>query len=1262
MSAGVQMTIPGFQSLMLPLLKIASDEAEHNHAEVRDSLAVHFEISDSEKKEMLSSGKQARFDNRVAWAIVYMRRAGLIENSSRGIFHITVQGLDLLKTNPDKIDIKLLKQLNPAVRDWGKISDQPIDNERDMIITTEKRDELLSLFQEFVTYLLTPEGEKHSAYYQRAHEESRKNIENIKFRFDQGEDVTNEVLAKLLPYSDIPSNRENGYWISIAPAFSTDVKIKFEAAGWRKDGWSEVANAILSFVLRCDEQPDQLSKACTEFSDSPYSKGFQTGTLTPILNALRPDKFVLINNKPRRVLNYFTDKSYIQSLSEYPEANSTALSLIGDIEEDIQILSKKNLLAVDLFDEFSHWLIAIKHHPLGSTVYWKIAPGENAWNWDACREGGFIAIGWEEIGDVSNLSKSQFNSRRDDLLKEHPDWNKIEVEQVWKFAHIKEGDRIIANKGTNEVLGIGTATGPYYFVEGLRHGHRIPVEWENLTTRRINKPGWRKTLIELAQAEFDSIYTSNPIDICKIFKDREEAEWAFALMRETLNHLGIKNSDDERFAITRPSRGTAIHLNFGQWLVLGFNFQDIGANRIEMALLADQKGLFSKFESFEFAQGKNELDIKLYKFPIELINPMASDLRRTYDKSLQYIAEKFGHWQATPWRKNNIREISDALFDDSKLGFVLDLNFKINIWWVNQGSTIDEEKKGYLWAPTKTEKGRSIYHWDNLLEVKQGDIILHYANGYLNYISKVLTSAEKTKNPHAKRSPEWAEEGNEIRVSYFDLTPPIALSKFSQSVLELDIKQGPFNRNGGINQGYLFKLTPEALNIIQNSQKETTWPEFARISLNRPAWIFQSNPKYYNIEGALEVLTEMNWLVNQYPKQIRAGDTVYIWKSGKEGGIIAVGTILTNPTMMSMESKTDHFVIDETKFVSDALRVRVRIDYKLPGIQRIGRENFKNHPVLSSMEIVNFADATNFMVKPEHAQSLHDLVFGNRLEPAINAEYRLDQCSKDTGLRLDTLESWVRAIERKGQAILYGPPGTGKTFVADHLAKYLIGGGDGFKELVQFHPAYSYEDFVQGIRPKSRDDGKLEYSLAPGRFLNFCQKARGCKGICVLIIDEINRANLSRVFGELMYLLEYREDEIPLAADETLFGIPRIVRIIGTMNTADRSIALVDHALRRRFAFLRLQPEYNTLRSYHEREETRFPIDKLIQILTDLNREIGDPHYEVGISYFIWNDLEAQIADIWTMEIEPYLEEYFFNDPDKIKNYRWDTIKDRLNP
>ncbi len=171
------------------------------------------------------------------------------------------------------------------------------------------------------------------------------------------------------------------------------------------------------------------------------------------------------------------------------------------------------------------------------------------------------------------------------------------------------------------------------------------------------------------------------------------------------------------------------------------------------------------------------------------------------------------------------------------------------------------------------------------------------------------------------------------------------------------------------------------------------------------------------------------------------------------------------------------------------------------------------------------------------------------------------------------LATWIAAIRRKGQAIFYGPPGTGKTYVAERLAKHLIGGGDGFSELVQFHPSYSYEEFIQGIRPITNADGHLSYRLVPGRFLEFCRRAEQCQGTCVLIIDEINRANLSRVFGELMYLLEYRDRCIPLAGGRTL-RIGKNVCIIGTMNTADRSIALVDHALRRRFAFISLSPNF----------------------------------------------------------------------------------------
>jgi len=252
-------------------------------------------------------------------------------------------------------------------------------------------------------------------------------------------------------------------------------------------------------------------------------------------------------------------------------------------------------------------------------------------------------------------------------------------------------------------------------------------------------------------------------------------------------------------------------------------------------------------------------------------------------------------------------------------------------------------------------------------------------------------------------------------------------------------------------------------------------------------------------------------------------------------------------------------------------------------------------------------------------------------------------------------------MERKGQAVLYGPPGTGKTYIAERLAGHLIGGGRGFSDLVQFHPAYAYEDFIQGLRPES-NEGQLCYEMVPGRLLEFVRRAErlGPDDTCVLIIDEINRANLSRVLGELMYLLEYRDQEIPLSGGGTL-RIPPNVRIIGTMNTADRSIALVDHALRRRFAFLHLAPEYELLTRYHQRLRTGFDTTGLIQVLQKVNREIGDPNYSVGITFFMRTDIRAQIADVWQMEIEPYLEEYFFGEGMR-DDLRWAKVEATICP
>ncbi|MDJ0555932.1 MAG: AAA family ATPase [Microcoleaceae cyanobacterium MO_207.B10] len=274
--------------------------------------------------------------------------------------------------------------------------------------------------------------------------------------------------------------------------------------------------------------------------------------------------------------------------------------------------------------------------------------------------------------------------------------------------------------------------------------------------------------------------------------------------------------------------------------------------------------------------------------------------------------------------------------------------------------------------------------------------------------------------------------------------------------------------------------------------------------------------------------------------------------------------------------------------------------------------------------------------------------------------YPLSQCSQETNITEGQLTQWIRAINRKKQAIFQGPPGTGKTFLAQKLAQHLIAGGDGFCELIQFHPAYTYEDFIQGIRPQS-EDGKLTYPVVAGRFLKFCQKATLCQDTCVLIIDEINRANLSQVFGELMYLLEYRNAKIPLAGSGELFSIRENVRIIGTMNTADRSIALLDNALRRRFAFITLSPNYEILRQYYNQEiEEYFPMEELIEILEAVNQEINDPHYQVGVSFFLRENIAEEIQDIWQMEIEPYLEEYFFAQPGKVDEFRWDKIEHRI--
>jgi len=273
----------------------------------------------------------------------------------------------------------------------------------------------------------------------------------------------------------------------------------------------------------------------------------------------------------------------------------------------------------------------------------------------------------------------------------------------------------------------------------------------------------------------------------------------------------------------------------------------------------------------------------------------------------------------------------------------------------------------------------------------------------------------------------------------------------------------------------------------------------------------------------------------------------------------------------------------------------------------------------------------------------------------LNPVYSLENFQQDTGISMQEINDMKLILERKKQIILQGPPGTGKTFIAERLARHLVSETKGEWKIVQFHSAYTYEDFIQGYKPELVNT-TLSFQLKSGNFKAFCDQARGSQDPFVLIIDEINRGNLAKIFGELMYLLEYRNKKIPLAAGGE-FMIPEKVYIIGTMNTADRSIALVDHALRRRFSFIRLQPKYNILKKYLD--QYNLPSADLIDALNEINSAIKDQNYFVGISFFMKDgaDLKKLLPIIWRSEIEPYLEEYFYDDSKKAEVFTWEQLK-----
>ena len=299
----------------------------------------------------------------------------------------------------------------------------------------------------------------------------------------------------------------------------------------------------------------------------------------------------------------------------------------------------------------------------------------------------------------------------------------------------------------------------------------------------------------------------------------------------------------------------------------------------------------------------------------------------------------------------------------------------------------------------------------------------------------------------------------------------------------------------------------------------------------------------------------------------------------------------------------------------------------------------------------DYVEKLNAMFESETIEDVEDPVFEY---PPYDAENFLEEVYMDD----DTYEKLVTLVRKKKNVILQGAPGVGKTFAAKRLAYSMMGVKDPNRVMmVQFHQSYSYEDFIMGFRPSESG-----FELKRGAFYNFCKDAEiDSENEYFFIIDEINRGNLSKIFGELFMLIESdkRGVGLQLLYSDEKFSVPGNVYIIGMMNTADRSLAMLDYALRRRFAFFDMKPGFDTdgFREYRMGLESE-KFDRLINCVGNLNAAIAADEslgegFCIGHSYFcnLKKATDQELSGIVEFELIPLLKEYWFDEPVKVKDW-----------